>query len=99
MSADEVRFAEAVASLTARLSTWGVEESASRAEQFVRDMLHQGWRPRAPRGSGFDAPTPDQPGGDYQAARDALRKQPRCSHGVKPEHCTEKHETTPEETP
>lgn len=47
MKADEVRFAEAVASLTARLEAWNVEEATEKAHAFMRDMLHNGWRPRA----------------------------------------------------
>jgi hypothetical protein len=47
MRSDEVKFAEAVASLTARLEAWGVEDASEHAEKFMRDMLHNGWRPRA----------------------------------------------------
>lgn len=47
MKSDEARFAEAVASLTARLETWDVTDPNTKAEQFVRDMVQQGWRPRS----------------------------------------------------
>jgi hypothetical protein len=47
MRSDEVKFAEAVASLTARLEAWGVDSAPEHAEKFMRDMLHNGWRPRA----------------------------------------------------
>lgn len=46
MSSDEVKFAEAVASLTARLNSWGIEGAAEKAEVFMRDMIHHGWRAR-----------------------------------------------------
>lgn len=73
MKADEVRFAEAVASLTARLDAWNVEDAAEKAESFMRDMLHHGWRARAlPTGSGFDAP-PGTPAPDLADVRAKLR--------------------------
>lgn len=47
MTADEVRFAEAIASLTARLQAWHVPEPHEKAQAFVSDMIRAGWRPRA----------------------------------------------------
>jgi hypothetical protein len=47
MRSDEVAIAEAGASLTARLESWGVEDAGQKAHQFVTDMLRNGWRPRA----------------------------------------------------
>lgn len=45
----EVAQGEAIAALTTRLEQWGVEEASVRAHEFVRDLIREGWRPRAPR--------------------------------------------------
>jgi hypothetical protein len=47
MRSEEARIGEAVAVLTARLDAWGVDDAATRASEYVRDMVRQGWRPRA----------------------------------------------------
>lgn len=47
--APEVAQAEAIAALTTRLHAWGVDDAAERAHEFVRDLIREGWRPRAPR--------------------------------------------------
>ena len=49
MPSHEVRFAEAITSLTARLEAWGVEEARDKAHGFVTDMVRHGWRPSAPK--------------------------------------------------
>lgn len=45
MTSSEQRIGEAVASLTARLTSWAVEEPMVKAHEFIRDMLDNGWRP------------------------------------------------------
>lgn len=54
MSSDH-KIGEAVASLTARLTTWEVEDPMVKAHEFVRDMLDNGWRPT---GAFVDRPAP-----------------------------------------
>lgn len=44
MKSHEARIGEAVASLTARLGAWGVDDAAEKAHEFVSDMLRNGWR-------------------------------------------------------
>lgn len=44
MKSNEQKIAEAIASLTARLTEWGVEGAPAKAHEFVRDMLDNGWR-------------------------------------------------------
>lgn len=44
----ELQIAEAVASLTARLTTWAVDDASTKAHEYVNDMLRNGWRPVAP---------------------------------------------------
>lgn len=57
MTSHEARIGEAVASLTARLNSWGVDEPTQKAHDFVRDMLRNGWRPTA----AYVEPTPTNP--------------------------------------
>lgn len=74
MAADEVRIAEAIASLTARLETWAVEDPHAKAHAYITDMVRNGWRPRAlpvhaPPMPGRISPPTD----DYRRVRAALR--------------------------
>ena len=57
MSSNESRIGEAVAALTARLTTWGVEDPHDKAHAYVTDMLRQGWRPAGIRYE----PPPERP--------------------------------------
>jgi hypothetical protein len=76
----DVAYAEAVTALRHRLEGWGVpaDEAHDKAHGFIRDLIAQGWRPRAPRvedvpaGSGRRCPTEDAPP-EYRAARAQLR--------------------------
>lgn len=73
---DERRIGEAVAALSARLETWNVPEPTVKAERFVRDMIRNGWRPRALPAPSIDHARPTGttgPTSDYLAAR-AARK-------------------------
>ena len=75
----EVAQAEAIAALTHRLEQWGVADAPERAHEFVRDLIREGWRPRAPRceltqervDPRRDRKPDEVP--EYQAARQALR--------------------------
>lgn len=74
MRADELRFAEAIAALTARLESWGVEDPHAKAQQYVTDMRRNGWRPSGPREvdpppTGAVSPPTD----DYRQARLSCR--------------------------
>ena len=44
MKSHEARIAEAVASLTHRLDSWGVDDAGNKAHEFVQLMLRNGWR-------------------------------------------------------
>lgn len=75
MKSDEARIAEAIASLTARLTSWQVEDAPARAHEFVTDMLRFGWRPTAPatvHSLRPDVTTPAPP--EFRAARAAMRR-------------------------
>lgn len=43
----DVKFAEALTELRRRLEAWGIEDAATKAHDFMRDLTHQGWRPSA----------------------------------------------------
>ena len=76
MKSDEQKIAEAVAALTARLTTWGVEEPHDKAHTYVSDMLRNGWRPRAAPVELPPMRPPERaadPARYIQAARAALR--------------------------
>jgi hypothetical protein len=48
MRSEEARIGEAIAVLAHRLAGWGDEDERLRlATDYVRDMVRQGWRPRA----------------------------------------------------
>lgn len=49
MSSQDPRVGEAITALTARLNAWAVDDAHAKATDYVNDMLHQGWRPRAPK--------------------------------------------------
>ena len=76
---EEARIAEAVASLTHRLDEWGCDEAPARASEFIRDMVRNGWRPRA---LAAIPPTPTRPDlrslptPEYLAARQAATHRP-----------------------
>jgi len=72
----DVRYAEAIASLRARLDHWGVEDAAEKAQEFIQDMTRAGWRAVGreieviPRGTGV----PPEVNHHYaEEARAALR--------------------------
>lgn len=76
MKSHEALIGEAVASLTARLESWHVDDAATRAHEYVHDMLRAGWRPTArpagpPPDSGDRCPDPIP---YIQQARDAIRR-------------------------
>lgn len=48
MKSHEARVGEAVAALRARLESWGIDDAATKASEYVNDMLREGWRPKAP---------------------------------------------------
>lgn len=75
MKSSEQRIGEAIASLTARLNAWGVEDAATKAHQFVRDMLANGWRTTRAE---LDVPAPSwTPATDPTTAAAAIREQLR----------------------
>lgn len=47
--AQDVAFAEAVAELRKQLDARGLVDAAAVAQDFVRGLVHQGWRKVAPR--------------------------------------------------
>lgn len=67
---------EAVASLTARLTEWGVDDPAAKAHDYVTAMLRNGWRPIAravePPAAGVRC-DPETRALYVQRAREALR--------------------------
>ena len=95
MKSHEARIAEAVASLTHRLEGWGVDEAAPKAHEFIRDMLHNGWRttratldlpPKIARPA--DETTQANALGHVRAQL-ALTKAGLCGHGVPLRNCAE----------
>ena len=73
---DERRIGEAVAALSARLDAWDVPDATEKAEQFVRDMIRNGWRPRSLPAPSIDHARPTGttgPTSDYLAARAAQK--------------------------
>lgn len=73
MTLEQKRVAEAVASLSARLAGWGVEEPTLKAEQYVRDMIRAGWRASAPAVPDLSHMPEHQPvPEDFKAARARL---------------------------
>lgn len=99
MTSDEVRFAEAVAALTARLESWGVADPHDKAHQFVVDMRRNGWRPNVP--SVYVAPnrTATPPPADLLAETRAAIATARVDRLACPEHrnpSTQETETTEE---
>ena len=87
MKSDEVRIAEAIASLTARLESWNVDEPNDKAHGYVTDMLRHGWRPRA-------APVETPPKLGRRVPADDARV---CWCGVNPARCRI-HKTETEES-
>lgn len=77
MSSEEVRIGEAIAALRARLEAWDVPDATEKAEQFVRDMIRNGWRPRALPAPSIDVARPtgvtSTPTEEYRAARAAAK--------------------------
>ena len=76
MKSEEALVGEAVAALRARLDAWDVPDATEKAEQFVRDMIRNGWRPRSLPAPSIDLARPTSttgPTSDYLAAR-AARK-------------------------
>ena len=88
MKSEEARIAEAIAVLTTRLDTWGVDDAPARAADYVRDMVRNGWRPRALPVAQPDRPTasctPDAVPA-YLAARDAIPRPERDRRPFVPE--------------
>ena len=75
MKSEEARIAEAIAALTARLESWQVDDAREKATEYVRDMIRNGWRPRALSVVRADTGRPDLiclPTPEYQAARTQL---------------------------
>lgn len=75
MKSEEARIAEAIAALTARLESWRVDDAREKATEYVRDMIRNGWRPRALSVVRADTGKPDLvclPTPEYQAARTQL---------------------------
>ena len=70
MTSSEQRIAEAIASLTSRLEAWSVDDAATKAHEFVRDMLRNGWRTTPARVEPL--PDPGTPA-DATTAADQIR--------------------------
>lgn len=80
MRSEEARIGEAVASLTARLTAWGVDEPAAKASDFIHAMLREGWRPRAPRYADKPAPNPGRASSEgYHAGAERARAELRAN--------------------
>ena len=89
MRSEEARIAEAITALTARLDAWQVDDAATKASEYVRDMVRNGWRPRALPVAQPDPPgmRPVPPPPEFTQARLAL-VQPVKTH-AKPVDSTE----------
>ena len=70
MKSHEQKIADAIASLTARLEAWDVEDAADKARDFVRDMLTNGWRTTRAE---LDLPAPSWQPGDATRGADLCR--------------------------
>ena len=77
MKSHEQKFTEAIGALTFRLNSWGVEDPATKAREFVHALVEQGWRGSMPE---LDRPKPVPPAAPQTveaaiaAARAALRE-------------------------
>jgi hypothetical protein len=79
MKSEEARIAEAIAALTARLESWQVDDALQKAAEYVRDMVRNGWRPRALAATPPAPTRPDLrclPTPEYLAARQAATQPP-----------------------
>jgi hypothetical protein len=44
MKTQAEKYSDAIAALTHRLTSWGVDDAETKARQFMHDMTCQGWR-------------------------------------------------------